>query len=236
MQARCLLGLPHADSVSSVVFAVWCGPCQQIAPVYEALSKSLSRPQLLTFVKIDTEKVKALSEEYQITALPTFLLFQEGKVIQSVKGANPTELRRIIQKLASELESAGESSGTGTGSSGPWAGAEIPRGYSDISDQVEIRNCELSNADEDAGPVKVLFDVAKPSALSNDSTSVNVKDFVQSGADDQLLLFIPFQGSVKLHTLQVGQDVYHSFPAVKLTGARRLRLFLPRTKIPSRDP
>ncbi|KAH0595729.1 hypothetical protein MHUMG1_06277 [Metarhizium humberi] len=195
--------LKSSKLVVADFFAVWCGPCQQIAPVYEALSKSLSRPQLLTFVKIDTEKVKALSEEYQITALPTFLLFQEGKVIQSVKGANPTELRRIIQKLASELESAGESSGTGTGSSGPWAGAEIPRGYSDISDQVETRNCELSNADEDAGPVKVLFDVAKPSALSNDSNSVNVKDFVQSGADDQLLLFIPFQGSVKLHTLQI---------------------------------
>ncbi|TWU77936.1 hypothetical protein ED733_005381 [Metarhizium rileyi] len=183
-------------------YAVWCGPCQQIAPVYEALSHSLSRPKLLTFVRVDTEEVEALSKEYQITALPTFLLFQEGKVIHSVKGANPLELRRIIQKLASELESAGESSGAGSGSSGdPWTGAEIPRGYSDISDQVETRNCELLNADEDAGPVNVLFDAAKPVALSNDKETA--KDFVQSGADDQLLLFIPFQGSVKLHTLQV---------------------------------
>lgn len=170
--------------------------------MYEKLSNSLSRPNLLTFVKVDTEKNPELSAEYNVTALPTFLLFQKGKVIQTVKGANPHELREIIQKLSSELESAGEASGSGSGGNGPWLGAELPRGYSDISDQVEIRNCELLNADEDAGPVKVLFDVAKPGALNGGKDSA--KDFVQSGADDQLLLFIPFQGSVKLHTLQVG--------------------------------
>ncbi|OAQ72737.1 thioredoxin [Pochonia chlamydosporia 170] len=209
--------LKKSKLVVADFFADWCGPCQQIAPVYEALSQSLTRPDLLTFVKVDTEKNQALSEEYQISALPTFLLFQKGKVIQTVQGANPTELRRIIQKLSSELESADEASGSGGGggsssssSNGPWTGAEIPRGYSDISDQVETRNSELLNADDDAGPVKVLFDIAKPAALNNDDNTT--KDYVQSGADDQLLLFIPFQGTVKLHTLQItslppkGQD------------------------------
>lgn len=85
-----------------------------------------------------------------------------------------------------------------------WAGAEIPRGYDDISDQVETRNCELLNADENAGSVQILFDKAEPSALKYGKSSS--KDFVQSGADDQLLLFIPFQSSVKLHTLQVGRS------------------------------
>ncbi|KAG6005125.1 hypothetical protein E4U21_000379 [Claviceps maximensis] len=195
-------------------FATWCGPCQQIAPVYEALANALSRANVITFVKVDIEKNQDLSEEHQVAVLPTFILFQNGRAIQNVKGADPAELRRIVQKLVMEADSLGGglgSEGEGDASGELWYGAEIPRGYSDITDQVEIRNCELLNAKEGAGSVKVLFEGNKPNALQDKGKS-SAEDFVQSGADDQLLLFVPFQGSVKLHTLQItsvpeaGQD------------------------------
>ncbi|PNY27292.1 Thioredoxin-like protein 1 [Tolypocladium capitatum] len=209
--------LKSSKIVVADFFADWCGPCQAVAPIYETLSVSLSRPNAVTFVKINSDTNLDLAEEYSITALPTFLLFRDGKVTQKVQGANLNELKEVVQKLASEVESLGESS-DGSAGDGPalWKGAEIPRGYSDITDQVEIRGCELLNADEDAGPVKVLFDGSKPGALNNakgkDSAKDSAKDWVQSGADDQLLLFIPFQSSIKLHTLQLtslpegGQD------------------------------
>ncbi|KAG5919985.1 hypothetical protein E4U42_006350 [Claviceps africana] len=190
-------------------FAIWCGPCQQIAPVYEALAHALSRPNAVTFVKVDTDTQNELSAEYQVAVMPTFILFQDGEVLQKVKGADPDQLRRVIQKLVTEVDSLGEGSGSGDGA-GNWFGGEIPRGYSDITDQIEGRNCELLNAEEGAGSVAVLFGSGKPAALVDGKGSA--KDFVQSGADDQLLLFVPFQGSVKLHTLQItslpeaGQD------------------------------
>ncbi|KAG5977807.1 hypothetical protein E4U55_006539 [Claviceps digitariae] len=148
-----------------------------------------------------------LTEEYRVAALPTFILFQDGQVVHKVKGADPEALRRIIQTLVAEVDSLGEGSGSGE----PWFGAEIPRGYLDITDQIETRNCELLNAEEGAGSVAVLFENSKPDALVNKGKG-SAKDFVRSGADDQLLLFVPFQGSVKLHTLQItsvpeeGQD------------------------------
>lgn len=180
------------------VYADWCGPCKQIAPLYETLSGSLSRPNLVTFVKINNDNQTELARQYSVTGLPTFLVFRDGKVIQKVQGANPVELKNVVQKLATEVESLGE----GGSGSGLWMGAAVPKGYSDITDSIETRGCELLNADEDAGPVKVLFETSKPSAL--DKGKGTKKDYVQSGADDQLLLFIPFQGSIKLHTLQVG--------------------------------
>jgi hypothetical protein len=104
------------------------------------------------------------------------------------------------------VESLGESSGSGPGSGGPnWKGAEIPRGYSDITDQIELRDLEVLNADEAAGGARDLFDGKKPSGLSNGKGTA--KDYVQSGADDQLLVFIPFQAIVKLHTLQASVSV-----------------------------
>lgn len=124
--------------------------------------------------------------------------------MHTVQGANSAELRNVIGKIVSELELLVEGMGGEVGGEGSvevWKGAEIPRGYGDVTDQVELRGCELLNADDNAGPVKVLFESSKPSALGlGKSTST---DWVQSGSDDQLLLFIPFQSTVKLHTLQV---------------------------------
>ncbi|UPK99096.1 hypothetical protein LCI18_010031 [Fusarium solani-melongenae] len=181
-------------------YADWCGPCKQIAPLYASLSNELSRENILTFVKINSEEQGELSERYQVSALPTFLLFLDGKQIDKVQGANPPKLQAMVQKLAAEVDSLGESGATSS-SGGNWKGAEIPRGYSDITDQIEVRDLEVLNADEESGSVRVLFEGSKPSGLSNGKGTA--KDFVQSGADDQLLLFIPFQSTVKLHTLQL---------------------------------
>ncbi|GAO19241.1 uncharacterized protein UV8b_02557 [Ustilaginoidea virens] len=203
--------LKSSKIVVADFFATWCPPCKELEPVYDALSKALSRPNSVVFVKVDTDKAADVSREWKITALPTFLLFRDAKVIHRMKGAETAEVSKIIPQLLSEIDSLGEASESASGrSSERWVGAEIPRGYSDITDQVEIRNCELLNAGEDAGPVKVLFESARPSTLNKEG-DVATKDFVQSGADDQLLLFVPFQGSVKLHTLQItsvqeGQD------------------------------
>jgi hypothetical protein len=87
-----------------------------------------------------------------------------------------------------------------------WHGAPLPRGYVDITDAVETRGCDLLNAGKGSG-ASVLFDRSKPSALAKSgdaaASSSAAKDYVESSADDQLLLFLPFQSNVKLHTIQL---------------------------------
>ncbi|EQB52415.1 thioredoxin [Colletotrichum gloeosporioides Cg-14] len=185
-------------------YADWCGPCKAIAPLYEQLSSSLSRKDVVTFVKIDVEAQKDIASTYNVTSLPTFMVFREGKAIEKVQGADPRKLQEVVKKLVKEVEGGGSASGSGEGSGsssgGSWRGAALPRGYTDITDQIEPKGCELLNADEDFGPVRVLFDTSKPSALAKKE---GAKDWVESGADDQLLLFMPFQSMLKLHTLQL---------------------------------
>jgi thiol-disulfide isomerase/thioredoxin len=53
---------------SKKVYADWCGPCKAIAPVYEQLSASLSRPNHITFVKVNVDTQKEIAAKHNITA------------------------------------------------------------------------------------------------------------------------------------------------------------------------
>ncbi|KAK9417808.1 putative Thioredoxin-like protein 1 [Seiridium unicorne] len=190
----------------SSVYANWCGPCKQIAPFYEQLSQSLSRPNIATFTKVNTEgdRAKEVAQAYAVTSLPTFIIFRDGKVVDKVKGADPARLKSILEKLGNEIETAGEAGGSSSGTSGTggmtWIGADLPRGYSDISDIIDIRGLELLNADSEFS-VRTLFNKPKPAALGK--SSPEAKDWVESDTDEQLLLFIPLNSAVKLHTIQI---------------------------------
>jgi hypothetical protein len=156
---------------------------------------------LITFVRVDTDKHNEIAEAYRIQSVPTFILFQDGKEINKVVGADPHKLQQMLTKLEAAASNSEDGSGSGSGLTG-WKGAAVPRGYSDVTNQIELPGCSLLNADEDeAGPVRALFDPEKPSSLDNPKSTK--KDWVLSGADDQLLLFMPFQSVVKAHTIQV---------------------------------
>lgn len=137
-----------------------------------------------------------------MTALPTFIIFRDGKVVEKVKGADPNRLKSVIEKLSQDIETAGDGSSSSSGSSGmTWLGADLPRGYSDISDIVDVRGLELLNVDSKEFSVRSLFNKPKPAALEKSKSED--KDWVESDTDEQILLFMPFNSAVKLHTLQV---------------------------------
>lgn len=187
-------------------YADWCGPCKAIAPIFQKLAETAASINTVRFAKVNTDVLQDVASQYSVTALPTFIIFKDGKVHEKIQGADPTKLRQAVMKLAGEImpggssSSGGGASGSGSSSGGVWRGAGLPRGYGDVTDQIEVKGCELLNADDDAGSVRVLFDNAKPSALEGKTDG---KDWVESGEDDQLLLFTPFQAVIKLHTLQL---------------------------------
>ena len=177
--------------------------------MYEEVSNGLSIPKSITFVKVNSVAQKEITDEYQITTVPAFIYFNGGKVVEKVQGANPAKLTRLMHKFQADAEKvmdnansggAGSSSGGGGGSAN-WRSVDLPRGYNDITSQIELQRCELLNVDSEGGSVRVLFDSSKPSTLSGGKGTA--KDWVESDTDEQLMLFMPFQSILKLHTLQV---------------------------------
>lgn len=56
--------------------ADWCGPCKALAPLLDEISTTMTD---IKFVKIDVDKLKNISEQYGISAIPTLIYFKEGQ-------------------------------------------------------------------------------------------------------------------------------------------------------------
>jgi thioredoxin 1 len=89
-----------ADKLVVVDFtAVWCGPCQRIAPTFAELADEYSESAY--FVKVDVDKLGELAAELGVTSMPTFLFMRGGEVIDSMRGADEAGLRALVAELAS---------------------------------------------------------------------------------------------------------------------------------------
>ena len=68
-------------------WAVWCGPCRQVAPIVQALSQKWG--DKVTVAKLNVDDVPSVAERYGIMSIPTLMLFKEGQVIERVVGLSP---------------------------------------------------------------------------------------------------------------------------------------------------
>ncbi|KAF2710320.1 DUF1000-domain-containing protein [Pleomassaria siparia CBS 279.74] len=185
-----------------------------LSGVYDQLANQLSRPNLVTFTKVDVDQQAQIAESYSATSLPTFIIFRNGAQINKVNGANPQQLSNAIRQLATEAESDGGAGGNAEGSSssgGSWRGAGLPRGYTDVTDHVDVRGLDLLNSDSDFGSVRTLFETSMPTTLAMGkgkgkkaaSGSEGKKDWVESDVDEQLMLYLPFTATLKVHTIHI---------------------------------
>lgn len=66
-------------------YADWCMPCRALAPEMETLSERWAARA--RFVKVDVDRAPELSQRYGVTSIPTVLLFRDGEVRASTRGA-----------------------------------------------------------------------------------------------------------------------------------------------------
>lgn len=149
------------------------------------------------------------------------MIFKNAQIVSTIRGADPRKLSEAVKKLAAEADSNGSATAggfgdaAGSGGGATWLGMALPKGYADVTDQVDIKGLDLLNSDSELGDARTLFDASKPSGRggaaaeegkgkgkAGDSGESKV-DWVESDTDEQLMLYVPFQSMLKVHTIHI---------------------------------
>ncbi len=65
-------------------WALWCGPCQMLGPIIDEIGDEYK--DKIKIVKIDVDQNQNLASQYNISSIPAVLIFEDGKVIDTIIG------------------------------------------------------------------------------------------------------------------------------------------------------
>jgi thioredoxin 1 len=77
-------------------YADWCGPCRLLAPALEELAEETQDAKI---VKVNVDDDPDLAAEYQVSSIPTLLVFEDGRVVDRHVGlASKSQLRGLLDR------------------------------------------------------------------------------------------------------------------------------------------
>ncbi|CAG8612292.1 8637_t:CDS:2 [Ambispora leptoticha] len=182
-----LLSSAHPNKL--VVVKFHAGWCSACHVIAPLYQRLSVQYRHVAFAKVDVDINKETAQLAGVTSMPTFKFFKGGNEIATIKGADQGALERHVKQFAGTPEESGQSLIT-------------VQGHSDINEFITLNQIDCLNQLENHN-VRNAF-------TKDDS-------YLESDVDEQLLISIPFNQSVKLHSLKItAKDIEHAPKTIKL--------------------
>ena len=89
--------LKSSEPILVEFWAGWCGESLQIVDLIESESEHYSGK--VTFAKVNVDEVADIPSQYNITSIPTLLLFKDGAAVDTLNGlVTRSILRAFVDK------------------------------------------------------------------------------------------------------------------------------------------
>lgn len=92
--------LDYSEGIVLVDFgATWCGPCNRIKPYIQEISeKETMKMHNIKVVSIDIDELQDLAIKWEVTSVPTFMIFFSGKRLSHWKGIDKKKINSEVNK------------------------------------------------------------------------------------------------------------------------------------------
>ena len=80
-------------------WAIWCGPCRMVAPIVDKIAKDFKGR--LKVVKLDTDASPSIAGKYEVSSIPTLIVFKDGEPVDRIVGYVPE--RQVVSTVEKYL-------------------------------------------------------------------------------------------------------------------------------------
>jgi len=81
-------------------YAMWCGPCKAQMPILSQVANDLIGKAKV--VKIDTDQLPSIAVKYDVSAIPTLIVFKDGNIVDRFTGIQQAAtLKTVVEKACS---------------------------------------------------------------------------------------------------------------------------------------
>ncbi|RMW38914.1 MAG: thioredoxin [Candidatus Nitrosopelagicus sp.] len=65
-------------------WAEWCGPCKSMHPIFSRMAKKYKS---VRFARVNVDNAQDIARRYGVQSIPTFIMFKNGEVANTMVGA-----------------------------------------------------------------------------------------------------------------------------------------------------
>ena len=81
-------------------WAEWCGPCKSMHPIFSRMAKKYHH---VRFARLNVDDSQDIAAKFNVQSIPTFIMFNDGKVVQQMVGAvGAPGIHMICKKFLSD--------------------------------------------------------------------------------------------------------------------------------------